>query len=69
MMLLGMNSPATGDKETLDTTRGAFNSPLGWSHTEHCEWKPGGLSTGIVLPYLPWPHTLSLSIPYWPPLG
>lgn len=68
-MALGINSPATGDKETLGTTRGVFNRPPGLGVTQStCEWKLGGLSTGIVLPYLPWSHTFSLSVPYWPSL-
>lgn len=30
VIMPGINSPASGDKETLDTTRRAFKRPLGW---------------------------------------
>lgn len=63
--LLGINSPATADEATLDPTRGVFNRPPGLGVLySTCGWKLGGLSPGIVLPYLPCSYTFSLSVPY-----
>lgn len=52
IMLLGINSPATAAKATLDPTRGLFNR-LPSSGRGGSGWKLGGLSTGIVQSCLP----------------
>jgi len=65
ILLLGMNIPASADEATLDPTRGVFNrTPALGVPKSTGGWKLGGLSTEIVLRYLPWSYTFSLSIPY-----
>lgn len=68
-MLLGINSPATADEETLDPTKGDFSRPSGLGiPSSTCGWRLGGLSMGIFMLYPPWSYTFSLSMEGFPTL-